>query len=585
MTTHRGTGLIALLFISSAVSAATYFSDPAAGEGGDGGAQSPWGALDQVVKSGHLRKLKPGDTLLLKSGFHGDVTISGDNDDFITITAAPGQSPQLSQLHMMGKKWIVKGLAISPSFGKTPYGGGIVSVGGRDDGSELVLEDCFIFTTLDASKWTKEEWMKANSGVTVGAGGSKHTLRNNYILNTRFAINMCAFDSLCEANVVTNFSGDGIRITRDGITAQYNVVKNAYVSDADGDANHDDLMQCFLHNKGTGTVRRVTVRGNILIGREDDNQPFQNCAQGIGFFDGPLVDFLVEKNVILTQHWHGVALFDAQNCKILDNACFTRWEGKLKPWVMIGGKHNSAKGNVVKNNMAHTFNFKADPDCVAENNEPVTEEAFNKRMKEQEAFINDKFGRFHPVAKYARVGLEKGENAASAAPAAGAAASKEKPAGNANGFAEAGAPVATKVAVAASAIVLSDEKLAAWQKRLIDCVAAATSSGKQPAVYMKLFGKTAENIKLAGASAEKLNVVVQGNVMNWEWAKVDRSDRYNIASAVADKSKPADLALLCVWALAADKREAAEDYLAKAKLLPGAGEDPVVVEAASATAQ
>ena len=84
----------------------------------------------------------------------------------------------------------------------------------------------------------------------------------------------CAPDSLCEGNVIANFSGDGLRLLRDNITAQDNVVKNGYLSAADGDQNHDDLIQVFLFNKGTGTVKGITVIGNILIGQEDLAQPF-----------------------------------------------------------------------------------------------------------------------------------------------------------------------------------------------------------------------------------------------------------------------------------------------------------------------
>jgi hypothetical protein len=36
--------------------------------------------------------------------------------------------------------------------------------------------------------------------------------------------------------------------------------------------------------------------------------------QGIGFFDGPLVNFTVEDNVVCSETWHGVALYDAQGC-------------------------------------------------------------------------------------------------------------------------------------------------------------------------------------------------------------------------------------------------------------------------------
>jgi len=403
--------LAAWLFVLAAchaATAATYYSDPAAGTaGGDGSAGAPWPKLQDAP----LSKLQGGDTLLLRSGYHGDVKISGDNTQFITIAAEPGQTPQLSRLEITrGSKWLVRGLTISPSFAPAPYKDNMVTLGEGGKSSELVLEDCFLYTALDSSKWTAAEWMNANSGVFLGRNGTHLTMRNNYILNTRFAISLCSPDSLCEGNIVANFSADGIRITRDGITVQYNTVRNAYVDDTEGDNNHDDLVQCFLFNVGTGTLRRDTLRGNILIGNEDPHQPHPNTPQGVGFFDGPLVDFVVEQNVVLTNHYHGISLYDAVNCKILDNAVKAASVQKMMPWILISTQNvGGSKGNVVRNNMAHSFDLKADPEVVSENNVPVTDDAFNRRFQEQLGVINGKFGEFHPVAKLSRIGMKTGE--------------------------------------------------------------------------------------------------------------------------------------------------------------------------------
>lgn len=387
--------------------AATYHSDPVAGRAaGDGSADAPWPALRDLVASGKLGKLQGGDTLLLRGGNHGDVRISGENAEFITIAGAPGESPQLSRLEISsGSKWRVKGLTITPSIASTPYKGSIVTLAEKGAGTDIVLEDCFLYTELDSTRWTAGQWMKAQNGIFSGRHGVNLTIRNNYVMNTRFGISLCSPDSLCEGNVVANFSGDGIRITRDKITVQYNVVKNCFVGAADGDPNHDDLMQCFLFNKGTGTLREQTIRGNILIGYEDAGQPLRHDPQAIGFFDGPLVDFLVEKNVIMTNHYHGISLYDAVNCRILDNAVRAISEQKMRPWIMLGTKNKGgASGNTVKNNMARSFNLKADPTVVAENNIPVNLPAFDIRLKQQSDEINRKFGEFHPVAKFPRVG-------------------------------------------------------------------------------------------------------------------------------------------------------------------------------------
>ena len=410
--------LAALLLLSVSCQqapAAIYYSDPVAGTAaGDGSAKAPWPKLQEVVSEGKLTKLQGGDTLLLRSGNHGDGKISGENSKVITIAAEPGQTPRLSRLEITrGSKWLVKGLTITPSIATAPYKGNIVVMAEGGAGSDLVLEDCFIYTVPDSTKWTAEQWMETNSGVLLGRHGNNLTMRNNFIMNTRFAVSLCAPDSLCEGNVITNFSGDGIRITRDGITVQYNTVKNCFVGADQGDDNHDDLMQCFLFNKGTGTVRNVSIRGNILIGNEDPDQPLRHDPQAIGFFDGPLVDFVVEKNVIRTNHYHGISLYDAVNCRILDNAVKAISRQKMMPWVMLNSKNKGgSSGNTVKNNMAHSFNLKADPEVVAENNIPVDETLFDRRFKDQEDEINRKFGEFHPVSGLSRIGTRTEEHKA-----------------------------------------------------------------------------------------------------------------------------------------------------------------------------
>jgi hypothetical protein len=150
-------------------------------------------------------------------------------------------------------------------------------------------------------------------------------------------------------------------------------------------------------------VRDVTIRGNIIINRENDAQAFPSNLQAIGFFDGPLINFLVEDNVVLTIHWHGVSLYDAQDCRILNNVCYSRWPDDPKPWVMLGEKQGLANGNTVTGNYAHSFNFDADPNVNASDNQPITEEIFNTRMAERLAAISARFGANHPVSGQPRV--------------------------------------------------------------------------------------------------------------------------------------------------------------------------------------
>jgi hypothetical protein len=295
-------------------------------------------------------------------------------------------------------------MVISPSFGKEAYkgkdarGGNIVIFGERSDSSKITIEDCYIFSEVDASKWDAKAWMSTHNGVLMGRQGHELTLRNNYVHNTRFAISLTSHDSLCEGNVVSDFSGDGIRATRDGLVVQHNIIKNIYVGDKDGDDNHDDAIQVFLFNQGKGTVKNLTFIGNIVRDHDDPKQKWKASLQGLGFFDGPLVDFVVKDNVVYTDHYHGISLYDAQNALVENNVVMAPPGGK-KLRIAFDSKKgvNAARDNKARNNYAPVFMLKA-PGTVDENNKPVSPAIFQQALKKQYQVITDKFGAKHFAA-------------------------------------------------------------------------------------------------------------------------------------------------------------------------------------------
>jgi hypothetical protein len=391
-----------------AARAADYFADPMQGRAENPGtASAPWRTLAEVVSSGQIQQLKGGDTLWLRDGFHGEVTLSGNFPETVTVCAAEGARPGVSRLNVTGSRWHVRGLTVSPSLGagETPKGRAtLVVVGESGPAEDVLIENCFVYSVLDAGRWTARQWMEAPSGMLMGRNGRRLTFRNNYILNTRFGLTMSSFDSQAEGNIIENFSADGMRMTRDGETAEHNIIRNIYVSAEDGDQNHDDGIQGFLFNVGHGLIRRFTLRENIIVMREDESQPFKASLQGIGMFDGPLEEFVVEGNVICTQHWHGISLFDATNSVIRDNVVFNKWGGRMNPWIQLGSKNRGGnRGNIVSNNYAHSFRLGEETTVQAERNRPVTRAVWERRQAELLKKIEEKYGAVHPVARRPRL--------------------------------------------------------------------------------------------------------------------------------------------------------------------------------------
>ena len=122
--------LVLLLSVATA-SAATFYCDPIKGSPqGDGSAEHPWRRIEDVLQARLIQlcdqhgkpadpnaPVRPGDTVLLRSGWHGVIRIaSGYNDEPITIAADPGHAPQVAWIEIgEGRKWRVRGLTVSPS--------------------------------------------------------------------------------------------------------------------------------------------------------------------------------------------------------------------------------------------------------------------------------------------------------------------------------------------------------------------------------------------------------------------------------------------------------------------------------------
>lgn len=395
--------LITVLAAAVALPAADYLSDPAVADGGNGSKASPWPSLERCIAAGYVQRLKPGDTLYLLGGYHGTATLSGHNEDFITIAGAPGQDVRLSRLSIdNASKWHIRDLRLSPSFGE-PYKGTILGFCDRSENSgQIIIDGCEVFGVDDHRTLDFNGWMAINSGIAMGRHAKGSIVRNCYIRNTRFALNLSAFDGVAEGNIIENFSADGIRMTRDGQRAEYNVIKGAFATDGEGDKNHDDAIQCFLHHKGTGTMRNLTINHNILLGHEPGVEPHAANNQGIGLFDGPLVNFHIEGNVVMVSHWHGVSVYDGQGCTIINNVAWTKFSGKLKPWVMLGTKLKQAKDNTVTGNYAMSFNLKQ-PGTIQSENKIVTKEIYEKALADLFAVQVEKFGLYHRVAKRHRL--------------------------------------------------------------------------------------------------------------------------------------------------------------------------------------
>ncbi|MBN1606902.1 MAG: hypothetical protein JW940_09735 [Polyangiaceae bacterium] len=355
---------LSILLFTMNAKAADYYVDPSVGlPSGDGSQDEPWQTLEAVVEDGHFTAdIRAGDTVWLRSGDHGAFAVSGgDYAPPITVAAEAGETPQLRQVSFNGTNgWIVRGLSISPSYGTSPSAVDMVLV--DKTSSDVAIEDCRLFSVADASSWDATEWVNsASNGIFIR--GDHIRASRNILTNVRFGISVDGPNALVEYNQIVNFSADGIRGLGDNGVYQYNLVKNVYVDGDSGDDNHDDGFQSWSvgpDGPGTGVVRGVVLRGNVFVNREDPAQKLTNSMQGIGCFDGLFDDWVVENNVVVTDHWHGISFYGMRDSRVVNNTVIDVNDvSPGPPWIMVTAhKDGTPSENVlVRNNLATDFDL------------------------------------------------------------------------------------------------------------------------------------------------------------------------------------------------------------------------------------
>jgi hypothetical protein len=368
-----------LQFIANVVQAKTFYLDPVNGSLSNQGTEmSPLSSLNDVINASLIKTyeytplpysslsqlqlknssgiINGGDTLVLKSGLHGEVFLRNYNNEIpITIIAEEGATAILEKVHLQAcKNWVFEGLQISSE----PYGYYlnnrlfyIESHNYHGPTSNITIRNCDIYSTKEP--WTvAQDWLdNASDGLFIKADSCLAI--GNRITNIDMGL-FCVGDYIhAMGNEIINFSGDGGRILGSHILFNHNVIKENYnVND-----NHDDGIQSFTNNEYV--VDSNEVIGNLIIDTEDLNRPLQGPVHGIGAFDGFYHDWLVANNVISVNHWNGIAFLGAKRCTIIHNTVIDPTPN-ITPggsWIKIDDHKDGTPSSdcLVANNVANQF--------------------------------------------------------------------------------------------------------------------------------------------------------------------------------------------------------------------------------------
>jgi hypothetical protein len=340
---------LALMAFARTAAANDFYVDPDHGsDAGNGSAAQPWRSLQAVFDDGLVETrdwpsypyvpgmtlvpvnagapVRAGDTIWLRSGYHGDLVVSP--------SFAPANEP-LTMLGVENHGWT------GPSW-------------------DVEVDHCTLYSVADASSWGADEWIGlASDGIYVG--GDRVDVHDCSVRNVRFGIGVDGVDARIRRNVVDGFSADGLRGLGDGGVFEYNTVKNDYIGD-ELDENHDDGFQSWSIGSdgqvGTGEVRDVTLRGNLFINAEDPGNPLRGTLQGIGCFDGLFVNWVVENNVVITDHWHGISFYGMRDSRIVNNTVIDLADGQPgPPWIGVFAHKDGRPSQrvVVRNNLATDY--------------------------------------------------------------------------------------------------------------------------------------------------------------------------------------------------------------------------------------
>ncbi len=155
------------------------------------------GATLVVVNPG--APVAAGDTLWLRSGYHGELFLRGAyNAAPITVAAAPGELPRLRRVWLSAaQNWIVRGLSISPSHAPGPLTQDtmvfVENHGWHGPSWDIEIADCDLFTVDDASSWGENEW--------VNDAASAFRIDGDRVRCTAIACATCASASRSQAKM------------------------------------------------------------------------------------------------------------------------------------------------------------------------------------------------------------------------------------------------------------------------------------------------------------------------------------------------------------------------------------------------
>jgi hypothetical protein len=356
--------------------------DPVHGsDAGDGSRTHPWHTLQEVVADGRFvtspaiaRRdavshwlarfgmsgldqarsgvIRPGDTVWLMSGDHGAVKLQGfygkgdtlvgyNNPQFITVAAAPGQTPVLRKLDVLGgNKWAFRGLTLESTNDTSQFQAGgtvgkdywLVSFTGPH--SDIIFDGNRLRSAQDVRSWSHDDWRRKRASGVFDGDGTCVAITNNTLANIGNGFKTQSSNRvLIENNTIDHFSDDGIDYGSSNLRIAHNRITNSI---EDGDGIHRDGMQGQPGRPYTeqAVSQNIEIADNTIIRIADPNLERPGFLQGIDAFDGVWKNVRVTNNVVIVDAWHGISLYGVHGALISGNIVLAD-SGRVLPCMAV----------------------------------------------------------------------------------------------------------------------------------------------------------------------------------------------------------------------------------------------------------
>ena len=324
------------------------------------------------------KKLVGGDNVMFMAGYHGQLTVSGQNFTApITLMAAPGAVAQVESIVVTSSsKVVIKDLKVWQS-GTTAWGTNQIQADANT--SDIVFQNLDVRAVPDSVNyplWDLATWTK-NKRSGIEMKGTRNSAIGNRVTGINFGISASGNGALIEKNIIDGFSGDGMRALGDNSVVRGNRVQNCVHIDA----NHADGFQSWSRGPagvGTGTVRNLVIDGNKIFEWNNPTvSPLKCKLQGVGMFDGMYDGVKVTNNLVSSTQYHGIAIAGALNTVINNNTVTAPLTVKQNyPWIKISNHKNGtpSRNVLVANNTSNGMGVPASTvyNVVVKNNVLVT---------------------------------------------------------------------------------------------------------------------------------------------------------------------------------------------------------------------